>query len=335
MLKRVGEVIKVYRAAYRNWPWVLAQLVLKGRARAVMRSGRVVEGDSHLIGTIARLYSLGLGDRVVKEFLNYWQSHLEGSRESDPRAVRELLSFRKLYELKYKLRCCRLVEVSDDLSHIVIDVGGRRVVMHGWRGIPPGEYEDYLNILDVKGRSVLDIGAFVGDTAILFAAMGARRVVAVEPSPWAYSVARKNVEVNGLSDIIELVNCAVAREGGRVLMLPSGETTIGFQATAVLAGDVPVPTCTLDSLIEKYGPFDVLKMDCEGCEHESIPYSRRIGEVKEVLIEYHDGYEDIVRKLREEGFKNMKFSSIGEGWRLRDKPIDAKQGYIYASKNSV
>ena len=337
MLKRVGEVIKVYRAAYRNWPWVLAQLVLRGRARAVMRSGRVVEGDSHLIGTIARLCSLDLGDRVVEEFLNYWQSRLEGSRGSDPRAVRELLSFRKLYELKHKLRCCRLVDVSDDLSHIVVDVGGRRVVMYGWRGIPPGEYEDYLNILDVKGKSVLDIGAFVGDTAILFAAMGARRVVAVEPSPWAYSVARENVEVNRLGDVITLLNCAVAREDGRALMLPATETGLTFKAEEVPDGDVPVPTCTLDTLIEKYGPFDVMKMDCEGCEYESIPYSRRIGELREVLIEYHDGYEPIARKLLDAGFRVLRYSRFGSfsckrPEELSLRPVDPRLGCIYAAR---
>ena len=115
-------------------------------------------------------------------------------------------------------------------------------------------------------------------------------------------------------------------------MLPTTETGAGFSALSAAEGDVPVPTCTLDSLIERYGPFDVLKMDCEGCEHESIPYSRRIGEVREVLIEYHDGYEDIVRKLREEGFKNIKYLLPGEGGKLHEKPVNLQLGLIYASR---
>ena len=68
------------------------------------------------------------------------------------------------------------------------------------------------------------------------------------------------------------------------------------------------PTCALDLLIEEYGPFDVVKIDCEGCEHESIPYSMRIGEVKEVLIEFHAArYEQIVTRLKSE-FRVVKFA---------------------------
>ena len=167
-------------------------------------------------------------------------------------------------------------------------------------------YKSVLS-LDIRNKSVPDVGAFIGDSAVLFAIMGARRLVAVEPLPLAYKMARRNVEANGLSDVVELVNCAVAKEDGRVLMLPSGELYGGiFRTTADVRGDVPVPTCALDTLIEKYGPFDVLKMDCEGCEHESIPY-RRIGSLEVVFLEYHDGYKDIARKLREEGFVTVKY----------------------------
>ena len=137
--------------------------------------------------------------------------------------------------------------------------------------------------------------------------MGAKRVVAVEPSPRAYNVAKRNVKVDNLEDLVTLVNCAVSKEDRKILMLPSGEIDpSSFEATSNVQGDVPVPTCALDTLIEKYGPFDVLKMDCEGCEHESIPY-RRIGSLEVVFLEYHDGYKDIARKLREEGFVTVKY----------------------------
>ena len=97
------------------------------------------------------------------------------------------------------------------------------------------------------------------------------------------------------------------------------------------------PTCALDLLIQEYGPFDVVKIDCEGCEHESIPYSRRIGEVREVLVEYHEGvYEPIVTRLKSE-FKIVKFAKPLEGGKLYDRPVVAKigdlvVGLVYASK---
>ena len=46
-----------------------------------------------------------------------------------------------------------------------------------------GNYEG----VDVRGKTVVDVGAFVGDSAIHFALKGARRVIAVEPHPGAYA----------------------------------------------------------------------------------------------------------------------------------------------------
>ena len=290
-VNELREILRAYRAAYRNWPSVLLSLAL--RARAVTRDGRVVEGDDVILGAIARLYALGLGDRAVRKFL---RQIVKGSEETTSIVYDLSGAFIELYALSCGLRFCRLVNVADDLSYIIIKMGERRSRCTG--DIEQSSAPILIIIimhLDVKGKSLLEVGAFIGDSSLLFAAMGARRVVAVEPLPLAYQAAKKNVEANGLDGVITLVNCAVNREDSRVLMLPSGEVGTGFQATATPAGDVPVPTCTLDSLIEKYGPFDVLEMDCEGCEYESIPYSRRIGEVKEILIEYHGGYEDIVR----------------------------------------
>ena len=324
-LRELKEVLSVYRSAYRNWPLVLLRLALRRRARAIARDGRIIEGDIALLGAIARLYASGLSDYVD----SYFRLLLKSGVALYDRDL--ILAPQWLYQLRYAMGCCRFEELAHDLSYVVVNVKGRRIKLYGWYRIRFADIDEYVSLLDIKGKSVLDIGAFVGDSPILFALMGARRIVAVEPSPWAYNMARWNVTVNGLGDVITLVNCAVTREDDKVLMLPSGEIGVGFKALDGV-GEVPVPTRTLDSLIEKYGPFDVMKMDCEGCEHESIPFSRRIGEVKEVLVEYHGGYEDIVRKLREEGFKNVRFSTSGEGGRLHKRPVNSQLGLVYASK---
>jgi len=39
--------------------------------------------------------------------------------------------------------------------------------------------------VDVKNKSIVDIGAFVGDTAIYFAIKGAKKVVANRAPPWS------------------------------------------------------------------------------------------------------------------------------------------------------
>ncbi|MGC8567465.1 MAG: FkbM family methyltransferase [Caldisphaera sp.] len=55
---------------------------------------------------------------------------------------------------------------------------------------------------------------------------------------------------------------------------------------------IEVPTCTLeyllDYLIEKCGPFDVLKMDCEGCEYDIVLHEpETLERFEEISLEYH------------------------------------------------
>jgi FkbM family methyltransferase len=320
-ITRSREVLRLYSRAYSNWPMVLLNVVLRGRARARTRLGVELSGDAALLGLVARLMAVEDVSAEVKRRLIEMASQ-EGA---PPKGLVGLASL-------YGVKCCRLINVSDDLNSITIDVGGSRVTLYFWHNIVFSlGLNDYL-MLNVEGRSVLDVGAFVGDSAIYFALRGARRVVSVEPSPWAFRAARKNVEVNGLSDRVTLLNCAVGRDEDKALRLAEVETNGVFSAgRADGSGSHEVPTCTLDSLIEKHGPFEVLKMDCEGCEYGSIPYSRRLGELREVLIEYHDGYEPLAKKLMEEGFEVM-YSWAGSGGGLAHRPFDPKSGYIYAVK---
>jgi len=47
-----------------------------------------------------------------------------------------------------------------------------------------GTFEDEeYGYVDVKNKSVVDVGAFVGDTSIYFAIKGAKKVIAIEPHP--------------------------------------------------------------------------------------------------------------------------------------------------------
>jgi FkbM family methyltransferase len=52
---------------------------------------------------------------------------------------------------------------------------------------------DYL---DVKGKTVADIGAYLGDTTVLFARMGARHIHAYEPV--FYRLLERNLPLNNV-----------------------------------------------------------------------------------------------------------------------------------------
>jgi len=166
-----------------------------------------------------------------------------------------------------------------------------------------GEYEP----LDVSGRVVIDIGAFVGDSAIYFAlSRGAKRVIAVEPHPGAFAEMLDNIRLNNLEDVIIPINAGLAGKPGKVCIEDVGVEATG--ATYHRPGDCPnaVPVVTLSELISRFGinvDDAVLKMDCEGCEFDVIlnDYDH-VRSFKELIFEYHPRFvnkslEDLLNVL--------------------------------------
>jgi len=183
--------------------------------------------------------------------------------------------------------------------------------------------------LDVNGKTVVDIGAGLGDTAILFSLKGARRVLAFEPYPFLYKKALVNIKANNLEDRVVLVNagvgstdglvCAEANEiNGYYYFKPSGKC------------DIKIKMYTLASLIREYDfeEGSILKMDCEGCEYEVLQSiePREFRLFSEITIEYHNGYNKLVEMLESVGFKTYIKP-------IRSTPIPTeKQGYIVAQR---
>jgi len=150
-----------------------------------------------------------------------------------------------------------------------------------------GEYE----LLNVVGRVVVDVGAYVGDSAIYFALKGAKRVIAVEPYPNAYAEMLENIRLNNLENIITPINAGLASKPGKICT-----KKVGVYATYNIyhkPGDCPnaVPAMTLNEIISRFviNPDNAaLKMDCEGCEFDVILNDyEHVKLFKELIFEYH------------------------------------------------
>jgi len=70
------------------------------------------------------------------------------------------------------------------------------------------EYNEY-DALNVNDHVVIDVGAFIGDSAIYFALKGAKKVIALEPHPGAYAEMLENIRLNNLEDRIIPVNAGL------------------------------------------------------------------------------------------------------------------------------
>jgi FkbM family methyltransferase len=161
--------------------------------------------------------------------------------------------------------------------------------------------------LPVAGKTVIDIGANIADSSIYFAVRGAKKVVALEPFPQNYEIAKRNIKSNNLSDKIILLLAGCAANQGFITINPFDKVSI-FSSIENSSQGLKVPLLTLGDILEQNnlqsGELHILKMDCEGCEYESLLSASRevIRSFSHMLIEYHYGYKNLKYKLEENGF---------------------------------
>jgi FkbM family methyltransferase len=148
--------------------------------------------------------------------------------------------------------------------------------------------EENYKFLNVKDKNVLDIGAFVGDSAIYFILKGAKKVYAIEPHPDAYNEMIENIKLNNMEDKIIPINTGINYEKDYIIV---STTTFNTQGALLKpeGNGIKISAGKLSDIIEKYNiDAQVLKMDCEGCEYNIIlkDYDT-IKEFDEIGFEYH------------------------------------------------
>jgi FkbM family methyltransferase len=193
---------------------------------------------------------------------------------------------------------------------VEFDYGGRRVAMLGGLPLCAGLiFENFLNDqyswLTVEDKTVIDIGANIGDTAIYFGIRGAKRVYAFEPYPYAYRFARENIKLNGLGDRVEVLNEACGGSKDACIKIDRNFKSLRNTALKDFHHGKAIRIESIGEIVERFGlDGAVLKIDCEGYEYGIILDSSRktLRRFDQIMVEYHFGYINIVKKLKEAGF---------------------------------
>ena len=191
-------------------------------------------------------------------------------------------------------------------------------------------FNEEYKFLNVKDRDVIDIGMNIGDSALYFSISGAKRVIGLEPYPYAFSFAEKNVKLNGINNII-LLNAGYGKDSN-VMIEQEKFSSNGSSLISSIKGK-NIPIFSLKTLIKRYDIKDaILKMDCEGCEYALLDEDDDVfNNVGMIQIEYHYGYEKLVEKLRNCGF-DVKYTEPKKFYNPEAENPNMNLGYIYATR---
>ncbi len=166
-----------------------------------------------------------------------------------------------------------------------------------------GVFTEYYTNFDVKNAIVIDIGSYIGDSAIYFAINGASKVISIEPFLKVYNYENENIHINNLENIIDPLNVVYNGENTHYF-IEDDVDVIGKDAHNNNSG-IEIKTISLEELVQQYNiSKGVLKMTCEGCEQNIIKESvDTLQHFNEIIIRYYYGYEQIKDKLENAGFK--------------------------------
>ncbi len=165
------------------------------------------------------------------------------------------------------------------------------------------------------GDTVLDIGGHIGLFAVVNAKLvgGAGKVFSFEPTPFTRGVLQEVVDLNGVSEIVEIRGEAVSSKRGETVFFDTGDTISNANSlvkTARSKREIPITLISVDEFVKERGlTVNCLKIDVEGSELDVLTGARetflsmrpvaRLGLHPQFVVQNDQSLDDIWRILAE------------------------------------
>ena len=151
--------------------------------------------------------------------------------------------------------------------------------------------------------TVIDIGAFIGDSAIYFSFNpNVSKVIAYELAYRNYREARENLARIGLlGKRVILHNAGVDGSRG-VLSVDESYGNTDARIEKMPQGTHKIPLVSIKDVLKGQNRV-VIKSDAEGAEHRIFTPEADLSKVYAIQMEYHDGVKNLPEVLRKKGFK--------------------------------
>lgn len=173
---------------------------------------------------------------------------------------------------------------------------------------------------EVRGRTVIDIGANIGCLSLLSAKLGAKLVVGIEPVNKVFSIFKDNIHRTKFKNILTLKNVVTDKEGGYHKISFKNENSGANSLYNVTDEFELVESITLNTILKFcIGDDILLKLDCEGAEYDIIMNAtpESFKRIKTIVMEVHSDLHPVYKgrkvledKLIEFGYKNTKLTPV-------------------------
>ena len=187
-----------------------------------------------------------------------------------------------------------------------------------------GHYLDLLTVSEVflgheydtkllHPHVIVDIGANIGTFSVLSAKLHPQATIyAFEPAPATFKHLKKNLELNGVKNVIASDRALSAKTETRQFFQSNSSGLSSFHLERKGGTYVNVECISFADLMREKNieKIDYLKMDCEGAEYEILMDcpSEVLQKIKNIVLEYHNGitkfnHHDLLTFLKTQGFQ--------------------------------
>lgn len=156
--------------------------------------------------------------------------------------------------------------------------------------------EKVKNINCIKGRIVVDVGDFVGDSVLILSELLPERIITFEAVPEHYKLLNKTIRLNHLDDVTA-INCALGKKRETMTMNLAGScSTVTDRKGIDFNGVIEVPVISLDEYVkeQKLEDIGLIKVDIEGGEPDFLLGAKEtIAKFKPILLIsiYHNAHD--------------------------------------------
>lgn len=164
---------------------------------------------------------------------------------------------------------------------------------------------------DWQDKVVIDIGGFVGDSALFFLEQGAREVIIYEPL--SVNIQALNYNLRPYQGRFAVHQAAIDKQEGWMLISsssPEGNPGFGMEQGEY---EIRCRATTFQQVLSHTPHADVIKIDGEGCEAYLVDLpNAKIQSIPYWIVETHrkDLYDIILKKFEECGFRKIKDFSL-------------------------